>query len=98
MKTKQIVFTKVNTAELLDIECGKVGENQVKVKTAVSAISCGTERANITGDPNVSIYGDGSVVFPRYTGYSSAGTVVEIGEGVTTVAVGDRVCMSWSVH
>ncbi len=94
---KKIVFTKKNTAELLTVENQPLASNQVRVKTAVSSISCGTERANITGDENVSIYHK-SRKFPRTSGYSSAGTVVEIGDEVKSVAVGDRVCMSWSAH
>ena len=78
MNNKQIVFTKVNTAQLLDVDIPAPGEYEVVVETAFSSISCGTERANLTGDPNVGITmpEDAPVVFPRYTGYSSAGTVI----------------------
>ena len=44
---KQIVFTEKNTAKLLDAEEREPKENEVVVKTMVSTISCGTERANI---------------------------------------------------
>ncbi len=55
MKTKQIVFTKPNTAELIDAEYHAPGAGEVTVEIAYSAISAGTEQANITGDRNVSI-------------------------------------------
>lgn len=98
MTCKQIVFTEINKAELIETELPAVTSGLVKVKTEITSISCGTERANITGDPNVSCFGKPEVVFPRYSGYSSAGTVVEIGEDVKSVKVGDRVAMFWSAH
>ena len=100
MKIKHIVFTEINKAELLDTETVALKPNQVRVKTVVSTISSGTERANITGNPTVSLEskpGD-TVVFPRYSGYSASGIVVEKGEAVTTLEIGDRVAMYWSLH
>ncbi len=100
MKNKQIVFTKVNTAELLEIEEANPKENEVVVETLFSSISCGTEKANIIGDANISIgskEGD-PVVFPRTSGYSSSGIVIAKGEGVKDLEIGDRVAMSWSKH
>ena len=97
---KQIVFTEKNKALLLDVGSQPLGENQVRVKTAFSTISNGTERANLIADPCVSIYSSPTdeVVFPRYVGYSASGTVVECGAGVTELQVGDRVAMSWTKH
>lgn len=97
---KQIVFTKVNTAELLDTELRPLKENQVKVKTLFHTMSNGTEKANITGDPNVSIHAkDGDpVVFPRYCGYSSSGIVEKVGAEVKNLKPGDKVAMSWSKY
>jgi threonine dehydrogenase-like Zn-dependent dehydrogenase len=69
------------------------------VRLSRSTISSGTERANIAGEPNVSReITDGKAHFPRYAGYSSAGVVVAVGEGVTVAKLGDRVALSWSVH
>ena len=97
---KQIVFVEKNRAELLDVESLPLGANQVRVKTIFSTISNGTERANITGDPTVSISSkaDDEVVFPRMSGYSTAGIVVEKGEGVKDLEIGDRVAMYWTHH
>ncbi|MDO5479382.1 MAG: zinc-binding dehydrogenase [Clostridia bacterium] len=96
---KRIVFTKVNTAELLDVPELEMNDYAIKVKTAVSTISQGTERANITGDTNVNIEKEvAEAVFPRYSGYSSSGIVVEKGKFVKDFEIGDRVAMSWSSH
>ena len=81
VKNKQIIFTKPYTAELSEVEYRALEEDEVLVETAVSTISCGTERANITGDPNVAGNSASSVSFPRSSGYSSSGVVREVGSG-----------------
>ncbi len=100
MNTKQIVFTKVNTAKLMETTVpDEIGEYDVLVKTEYSTISNGTEKANITGSDATSCFDAPTpAVFPRYCGYSTSGTVVKIGSKVTRVAVGDRVAMYWSAH
>lgn len=98
MEAKQIIFTQKDKAELLTVEAAEPKENQVMVKTAFSTISCGTERANITGNPHVSIMGGSSVKFPRSAGYSSSGVVVKVGESVTDIAVGDKVVVCCGKH
>ncbi len=100
METKQIIFTKKDTAELLTVEYSKPKANEVVVETAFSTISCGTEKANITGNANVSIVSeeDAPVVFPRTAGYSSSGVVIDKGCDVKSVEIGDRVTMIWSLH
>ncbi len=97
---KQIVFTSVNKAELLDAPDCTLPDDAVRVKTVFSTISNGTEKANITGDPVVGIYAKetDTAVFPRYAGYSTSGIVVEKGKDVTAFEVGDRVAMSWTSH
>ena len=98
MKCKQIVFTEKNKAELLTVDVNEPAENEVMVETMVSTISCGTERANLTGDPNVNPNAGASVYFPRASGYNSAGIVVKKGSEVKSVDIGDRVVVYWGQH
>lgn len=99
MKTKQIVFTKPYTAELLDVECRPPKENEVTVRLSYSAISSGTEKANFTGMRNSPAQSEKEeAVFPRTVGYSAAGVVTAAGSGVRSVAPGDRVIVFWGKH
>ena len=99
MKTKQIVFTKPYVAELLDAECLPPKKNEVTVSLEYSAISSGTEKANLIGMRNkINASEDEEAVFPRTVGYSAAGIVSEIGSGVTDICVGDRVVVYWGKH
>lgn len=98
MKCKQIVFTEKNKAELLTVESKELAPNEVMVETYVSTISCGTERAHITGNPNVNASGPSSVQFPRASGYNSSGIVVKKGADVKSVEIGDRVVVYWGHH
>lgn len=98
MKCKQIVFTEKNKAELLTVDVNEPAPNEVMVETMVSTVSCGTERANITGDPNVAASSNTVVPFPRTSGYNSAGVVVKKGSNVKSVDIGDRVVVYWGQH
>lgn len=98
MKCRQIVFTEKNKADFLEVNVREPKANEVMVQTMVSTISCGTERANITGDPNVNPFCKPEVCFPRTSGYNSAGVVVKKGTDVTSVEVGDRVVVYFGQH
>lgn len=101
MKNPNILFTSAGVAELVErpVPVPKAGE--VLVRLVRSCISSGTERANLIGVPDsgVGIFGAASTTtWPRQSGYSSSGVVEAVGEGVTSLKVGDRVAMSWTVH
>lgn len=99
MKTKQIVFTNPGIAELIDVEYHSPKENEVCVSLEYSAISSGTEKANLIGLRNgTNISENQKADFPRTVGYSAAGIVTEIGEYVKDVKVGDRVIVFWGKH
>jgi len=100
MQSKNIVFIKEGMAQIKPEAVVMPQAGQVLVKLCVSTISSGTERANLTGSKTISpLLKDAEVaVFPRRGGYSSAGIVEQVGEGVTSVKPGDRVAVSWSTH
>lgn len=100
MKTEKILFTASKIAEICEGEVLPPKDTQVQVKLCVSAISSGTERANLIGLTSANVYPkDGEeAVFPRHLGYSSAGVVTEVGEKVKTLKVGDRVALYWSTY
>lgn len=99
MKTKQIVFTAPCVAELLDVDCNPPKEDELTVNIEYSAISSGTEKANFVGLRNSpGAAEDLEAKFPRTVGYSAAGVVIEIGSGITDIAVGDRVVVYWGKH
>ena len=98
MLVHRIQFPAINEAELIEENIGEPGPDQVIVKTAVSTVSPGTERANITGDPNTHGPGPSVVDFPRSCGYSSAGIVYKVGSNVKSVAPGDRAIVYWGNH
>ena len=100
MMMKRIVFAKPCVTEIWEEEVKPPRKGTVQVKVAVSTISSGTERANLVGDPSVGWNCPPQEVpqFPRFLGYSCAGVVTAIGEGVTSLAVGDRVAGCWCTH
>ena len=95
---KQITFTKVNLAELIDAPVKEMGAGDVRVRTEFSTVSCGTERANITDSLGGSASRNSKVHFPHTLGYSTSGIVEAVGEAVTSLKVGERVMMYWSTH
>lgn len=95
---KQIAFTAPNTAELLDVERPEVTAGTIGVRTCYSALSAGTERANVTGDPNCGGARGNLRPWPRVLGYSVSGIVEEVGAGITDIRPGDRVIGFWGKH
>ena len=99
MQTKSIVFVEKNRAELIEETVGDLGPKDVLVRLRYSTISSGTERANLTGDANISPSRViKPVTFPRRVGYCSSGIVEQVGSEVTTVKPGDAVAVSWGTH
>ncbi len=92
MKNKQIFFTGIHKAELLENEIREPKNNEVLVKMEYTVISGGTERACILGMNNT------SQKFPMSLGYCGVGFVEQIGDTVKSVSVGDRVLVYHGCH
>ncbi len=87
-----VLWTRLGYAELVRIEVPLAGRGEVTVATSASAISPGTERAQLLRLPNAAARG------LRRPGYSSAGTVIAVGTGVGGIAVGDPVALTGAAH
>ncbi|MBQ9543728.1 MAG: zinc-binding alcohol dehydrogenase [Clostridia bacterium] len=99
MKNLTISFTEPRVVELIGSPVEAPPPGKVQVELAVSTMSSGTERANLEGNKSLNINAaPGAPTFPRVLGYSSAGTVTAVGEGVTGIEAGQRVALSWSVY
>jgi len=75
------VFRGVNDMRVETVPVPKIGAGELLVKVATCGV-CGTDLKKIH---------TGSHSAPRIFGHEMAGTIVEVGEGVTSYAVGERV-------
>lgn len=85
--TKAAVLTEYSKPlELWDIEWAPLKYGQVRVKMISSGI-CGAQLQEIRGEKGNHL--------PRLMGHEGTGSVMEVGEGVTTVLAGDMVVLHW---
>jgi 2-desacetyl-2-hydroxyethyl bacteriochlorophyllide A dehydrogenase len=87
-----VVWTDAGRAELVRADVALAGPGEVTVSVHASAVSPGTERAQYLRLPNA------EVDYPHRPGYSAAGVVVEVGQGVTGLQLGDRVAVRGLAH
>lgn len=100
MKNKQIIFTEPNRAELLENEVADIpAEEDVRVKMIYTAVSAGTERANLIGECNISGERKGcNTLFPRKLGYCGVGIIDAVGSRVNKLHIGQRVIVYFGKH
>lgn len=88
----RVKFQDVNEVSFERFKVREPKRNEVVVKVYYSLISSGTEKAYLTGQPNTDHR------FPTVPGYSSVGIVVEKGNDIKEVTIGDRVFVSYAGH
>lgn len=99
MRDWQIVFTAPNQAELLEREVSLPGQEEVLLRTLYTAVSAGTERANLIGEININPDpAKCNDAFPRELGYSGVGIVEAVGARVHGVQPGDRAVIYFGKH
>jgi 2-desacetyl-2-hydroxyethyl bacteriochlorophyllide A dehydrogenase len=92
MRTRQVLITRPQAAEMCEIDLPDPAANQILFVTYFSAVSAGTELAVWTGthqwlfDPRMPEW-----KFPFRPGYSAARVVAKVGSGVVGWKEGDRV-------
>ncbi len=96
-----IVFESKGKAVLKEYEVPEPKADEVLLESDFSAVSAGTERANLMQMPNTGTtggYGDKNGKFPFIPGYSAVGKVIAAGRDVTNLEIGDRVIITWGGH
>ena len=91
MKSKYIVFPAPRQVEIREEEITPPVEGEILCAAEKSLISIGTELHCLNGifEPGTNWYD--WVKYPFRPGYSMVGRVIEVGKGVETVKVGDRI-------
>jgi 2-desacetyl-2-hydroxyethyl bacteriochlorophyllide A dehydrogenase len=98
MRQRSLYFVSPRTVELREDTLPEPGSNMVRVRTALSAISPGTELLIYRGEAPRELAADatiavlsGSLAFPLKYGYACAGIVDALGAGVPNDWLGRRV-------
>ncbi len=92
MKRKQIFFTQIGKAELLEVDLPEIQNDEILTKMEYTVVSAGTERACLIGMNNT------PQKFPMSLGYCGAGCVVKAGRNVQNIKNGDRVLVYHGYH
>ena len=90
-----IVFEAKGKAALREFEVPELKADEVLIENDYSALSAGTERANLISLPNT---GTAEYGFPQQSGYSATGHVIAVGKGVSNLNVGDKAIVAWGGH
>lgn len=85
VESSRIVWPEAGRARLETLRLPSPRGGDVLVRTQISVVSPGTERAQFNGRPNTSI------VFPYHPGYSGCGVVLAAGEKAGRLVPGMRV-------
>lgn len=86
-----VVFSDVGTVEIDNKPVPDVGPNQVLIQTDRTLVSTGTELTALSGEFPEGSGWDEYIEYPTTPGYDNVGTVVEVGDEVEEIEVGQRV-------
>jgi len=95
---RRLVFRGKQQVELEEFRFSGLGENEVRVRTALSLMSTGTENIVFNRLFDAGTHWDHWVKYPFYPGYSFVGTVEEVGAEVSRLKPGDRVAYRTGGH
>ena len=84
METEAIVFGEDHVARLTPVTLPPMTDTRVKVETIYGGVSCGTEGDGLSGRAAY-------LSRPLLTGYQAVGRVIELGENVVDLKLGDLV-------
>lgn len=87
MESQSLLLMRPYALEWVTERLAEPGAGEALVRTTAGAVSVGTEAPQYTGAERVIV----ARGYPRMTGYESVGVVLATGEGVDTVAPGERV-------
>lgn len=102
-----VSFTSPRVAEVVEEQSLPLGDTEVRIRTLFSGISAGTELTAYRGsnpylnkwwDEEERLFKDGQTSFEYPVngwGYEEVGEVSEVGAGVKSVKVGDRIWGTW---
>ena len=98
-----VVFEGVGKAALRTFDVPQPKAGEVLIENEYTVISAGTERANLMALPNTGTGpggydGKSPGGFPFYPGYCGVGRIIERGDGVDSLKMGDRVVVNWAGH
>lgn len=80
-----VMWPQPGKAWMIALDTPMPGRHQILIYMTATAVSAGTERAHFNRLPHA------NASFPVFPGYSGAGRVIAIGQGVTRFRVGDVV-------
>ena len=95
MKSKYILFPEERKIALEEESVENPGEGEILCIAQKSLVSTGTEIFCLRGEFDSGTNWAAWVKYPFRPGYSMAGRVVEIGQGVTSLKEGDRVALPY---
>lgn len=86
LTTRAAVFSGSERLDIREVDLREPGRGEVRVRIGASGV-CGSDRHVLDGDWQMPT--------PTIMGHEGAGVIEAVGEGVTSLEVGDHVVMTW---